>query len=153
MSCKAMAQRVWRYVSDSRLTRIAFNQTPGELPAKLSAAVQEDIRRSNFSIGSFDCRVLLQPMDGALPNRYAPLFTSFTMTDQEPRHDIQIGLFQGGEFRNPQAGGIHQFKHGAIANALFRRYVRGGEQTIDLFFSKKIWQISETLRSIEFLSR
>src|SRR5262249_37987560 len=89
----------------------------------------------------------------AFAKRHTSLFVSFAVTHHQASQQIDVVLFQTDEFRNAQASGVHDFEHCAIAYSLFSRDIGRSKQTIDLVFSKKLWQVTEPLRRVEIFSR
>src|SRR5436190_8673619 len=98
MSSKAMSKRVRRNILDSYLLRSTFDHGPCKESRKLFATIKKDIRRRLISITSFYRCILLQPVNRTLSEWYTPFLAAFAVTDNQTRHQINIGLFQADHF-------------------------------------------------------
>src|SRR5215213_337036 len=150
---EAVTQRVWRNVFNPCLFGVTLDHGPRELPRKRLTAIQKNIWRRRLSIARLYCRVLLQPMNRAFAERHATFFVPFAVTHDKPGKQVNVLMLQRHQLRNSQAGGIHYFENGAIAYAFLSRNVRRCKHAVDLVFSKKLRQVTETLRRIEIFCR
>ncbi len=153
MSREAVPQSVRRNVFNTSLFCVSLDHGPRKLSCEGPPPVQENIGRRLLPITPFNGRVLLQPVNRALPKRHTSFFVSFTVTHNEAGQQIDVSLFQTDELRDAQTRGIHDFKHRTIAYSFFSRHIGRCKQAIDLVFSEKLWEITETLWCIEILSR
>ena len=62
-------------------------------------------------------QISLQPGHGLLSQRNQAFFASFAQNTHDALVQIHLPKFQRNQFTDPQTRGIHQFQHGAVAQA------------------------------------
>src|ERR1051325_7695832 len=80
---KAVSQGVRRNIPDADFFCMPLDHGPCDLSCERKAAIQKHERGSSFAISGLHCRILLQPVNGALAERYAAFLVSFSMTDDK----------------------------------------------------------------------
>src|SRR6185369_13521239 len=97
MRGEAVPQRVWRNIFNAYFFRVSLDHGPRNLSCERPAPIQKNKRGTSLAVTSLHRRILLQPVNRALPERHAPFLVSFAVTHNETRHQIHVRLFQSDE--------------------------------------------------------
>ena len=122
-------------VPDPDLLAVILQQLPKSLTSHRAATVREKqksavARRSRRFSSAL--QVSFYRPHGALSDRYQSLLPTLPDDPQESHIEIHSALDRA-EFGNPEACRVQQLKHRPIAQAIWLRFVRSPQQSVNLF--------------------
>ena len=79
-------------------------------------------------------QVALQPIGRALTERHQPLLHALPDQAQDSGLHIDLALFEGNQFADPEPAGVEQFQHGAIPQSLGGAHIRRVQQGLGFLF-------------------
>src|SRR5579872_370414 len=106
---------------DSSFLAVAAQQFPEGLAHHCAAAVgHEQVRaRSSFEqLRAAGSEIVFHGLERGLSDRYQPVLVAFANHAHIAHIFFDVGDSDAAEFGNSEAGGVEEFEHGAIAEAL-----------------------------------
>ncbi len=160
MGGESVAQGVGRqrYV-DTGLARIGLDAHPEHLPrhaggfaGALPAARGDEQKGAVAPLQQLMARsaqVVLQPVLRGAAERHESLFAAFARNLHHALIERHAHHWQRHQFTHPQATGVEQFEHGAVAQAQRRVHLGCGEQRFHLRFAQGLGAARRLTRGVE----
>ena len=101
------------------------------------------------STGRACLQVGLDPLQRHLAHRHQSVLAALAGHPQHALAQVQPGQRQLDQFGHPQAGGIHQLEHRAVAQAQRAADIRRVEQRLDLALGQRLGQAARRLRPLD----
>ena len=98
-------------------------------------------------------QVLAQPVGRHFAKRNQPFFGTLA---KHPQHVVglaDVQDFERDQFTHPQAAGVHQLDHGAVAHAQGRAQIGREQQSLDLRFGQRGGAAHRLTRGLQFQCR
>ena len=150
-----MPERVRRNALEPALLGISLDKAVDDLPRHWPALwLDEEVRIGVLMLLlAASGEIIPQPFNRTFPDGDAAGLVALSGGREYSRVEIDIGEPKRADLGNAQPAGIHQLKHGPVAESRFALKVRCGKELLDLGLIQKTRQVKALSRRFKVLGR